>query len=1159
MKKAVLFSLLGCLLSLQAALPANGNFSQWNGNKPANWSLIQRNDRPNTCQKINGGIRIDGMLISERFKLPGTTVKITLKTKSVKNFLKVYLFQYMSKDEKYFKQCGQAFDLQASSTPNTLVTTLKVGMQGQRYAAFAFDGSGAEVESVTIEEMKVAKSQYITREIPVIFNSKAPRMDGKYHPEDWKNSFVFRNPFISIAQKVNFFDGETVKLQSDGKNFYMLLKTPNARKGTRNKRDGECFLDSSVELIFQPAGQKRQFHLIANFNGGIFDEEIAVGQKFVNWNCPGVRTSVCADGKDTILIFAVPFKSVAIDPAAGWQFNICRNRPEVSEYASMNGSGYLKDLMNGKLVKDMSACSIDLIPAGREFTFRAKADKSVLAVREIGGEQFNASKDATAGVDIKSSRPQIPDGAFDITLTKDGKTCFRTEARFGKMTVNAPAKETVTQLIYYPIQKKVAVVFHGISFKQRDNLARVECQIGGKKVVLDKFAYYDGYVITQKPFAIPKDGTYPWQLKVIQKDGKVMEENSGSFTSKKSFEWLGNNYGKDRIIVPPFTKMTVSGNTVGCIMRDTRFGANGFPESVIAAGKEVLSAPIKLYAVMEDGKEIPFKGKGFRITSKADDRIEFKASNHAGNLSADLTGWMEYDGVSYYTMNLNAAKPTNVRRVYLEIPYEQADLFHIVGPSFRSYPHSYRTREMKGDGVIWKSSQSAIGSKVFGSFLPSLWLGSFRNGFSFFAESDRNWINSRKSNCYELIRRNGKLVLRVNFVAKKAKLQGNRKLEFGFVATPLKKREVGADQYFNWSTSFARTFFNKGLMSLDPVISNMMLNKERKSSYVVYTAGQEYIEGDPEFQAVSTEFDPDYKPGWNPWEIGQIPRRNGGMVYADYTSRYAVWNPYRVDFALWRLEKLLRETDVDGIYQDNSYSSFSNNLLLKDQGFVREDGRVQGVYHLLSQREYLKRAAVLTYKYGKRYPRVVLHNTGTIMPAAYAFADGFFDGEMDYKKYYQTFYIPWNEVFLGVDWGLTPGRLTMNLISAKGQNRALFSVFKLYDMRFWVTHPGFDNNLYGKIRKAEKEFGIAAPGTKFFGYWQEESPVKAVGKTDLVASCFQRKDGNMIVYIGNQTDKAASGTFQFGAGKKAYDLFTGKPVTFPVTIPGQDFMGLYVK
>lgn len=1156
MKKTVLLFIFSCILSLQAALPVNNNFTQWKAGKPADWSLLKRPDRPNTFKPIKGGILLNGMIISERFKLPGTTVKITLKTKSVKKFLKVYLFQYSYKAATHFQQCGQAYDLQASDKPNTYVTTLRVSMQGQKFASVVLDGSGAEVESVLVEGVKAAKSNYITREIPVIFNGKAPRLDGKYHPEDWKNCFTFRNPFISLAQKMNFFDGETIQLQSDGKNFYMLLRTPNARKGSRNTRDGECYRDSSVELVFQPVNQNRKLHLVANFSGGVFDEDIAVGQKFVNWNCKGLRTSLAKDGKDTILIIAVPFQSVAIDPAAGWLLNICRNRPEMSEYGAVNGSAYLNNLMKAKLVKDLKSCSIGLNSAGREFTFSGKAAGSVLTVRESGGEQFNGSKNVSNGGTIKAKRPQIPDGTFDITLTKNGKRYFRTEAKFGKMNVKAAAKETISQLIYYPIQKKVAVVFHGISFTQRDNLARVECMIGKQKVVLDKFVYYDGYVLAQKKFAIPRNGTYQWSLKVIQKNGKIMEENSGSFTSKTSFEWLGNNLGKDRIVIPPFTKMTVKGNTVGCVRRDTRFGANGFPESVIAAGKEVLSAPIRLYAVNAAGKEIPFKGSNFRITSKADDRIEFTAKNRAGTLSADLTAWMEYDGVSYYTMNLKAAKPTDVRRVYLEIPYAQADLFHLTGPGFRSHQHSFRTREMRGNGVIWKSSQSRIGGRVFSTFLPSLWLGSFRNGFSFFAESDKNWINSRKSNCYELIRRNGKLVLRVNFVAKKAKLQGSRKLEFGFVATPLKPRKVGADQYFFWGTSFARTFFNKGLMSLDPFISNMMLDTKRKRSYVVYTAGQEYIEGDPEFQAVSTEFDPNYKPGWNPWEISMIPRRNGGMVYADYTSRFCVWNPDRVDFMLWRLNKLLKETDVDGIYQDNSYSFFSNNLLLKDQGFVREDGRVQGVYHLLSQRQYLKRAATLAYKLGKRYPRVVLHNTGTMIPAAYSFADGFFDGEVDFKKYYNVFYIPWNEVFLGVDWGLYPGRLTMGLQDIK-QNRALFSVFKLYDMRFWVTHNGFDWKTYNKMRKAEKEFGTAAPGTKFFGYWQEDNPVKVLGKTPLLASCFQRKDGQMIVYVSNPTSKTEM--FNFKIDKEVRDLFTGKPVKFPVTIPGQDFVGFYVK
>ena len=57
----MLFSLLCCLFSLQAALPENGSFTQWNGDKPADWSLLKRNDRPNTFKKIDVKLKIAGM------------------------------------------------------------------------------------------------------------------------------------------------------------------------------------------------------------------------------------------------------------------------------------------------------------------------------------------------------------------------------------------------------------------------------------------------------------------------------------------------------------------------------------------------------------------------------------------------------------------------------------------------------------------------------------------------------------------------------------------------------------------------------------------------------------------------------------------------------------------------------------------------------------------------------------------------------------------------------------------------------------------------------------------------------------------------------------------------------------------------------------------
>ncbi|MBE6405423.1 MAG: hypothetical protein E7040_05320 [Lentisphaerae bacterium] len=1158
MKKILFAFLFGLSLVVFAALPESENFAVWNKttNLPEGWSMLQRKDRSNTVVKTGNGILLNGMIRTKCFPTPKNAkdILVRLKTGNVKNFLKVYLFYYYNPGDKYFSQVGQVYDIPASQGKTDIVS-LKLSNRGQKYYALVLDGDGAEVESIEISPVEKKEVRKIPCEIPVIYNAKAPDVK-KINPAEWNNSFTFENPFRSTMQKINFLDGETISLQTDGKKIYVLFSTQNYRTSKRLNRDGEVYKDSSVELVFQPVKEDRKYHIVANWAGVLFDEEVAVGQRFENWTCDGIEVGTARKGKTAYLAFSIPFTSLKINPDDGWSMNICRNRPEHSEFSTMNQGEYFANLMNAKVVRDLTFCRIKIGKLGKKLIFEANVKDSIMEVAEYGGMRFSdrkkTSPDAVAG--IVSQRQDIIEGTFELTLSKNGKRYFRTDVQFGNMELQKePARETHSHFTYYPIQKKVGVVLQGLSFKQIRELARVECFIGKDKVVLDKFRTNRGTVVAEAPYGIPADGTYQWNLKVIRKDGSVMEENNGEFKTKKNFEWLGNNLGKDRIVIPPFTKMTVNGNTVSCTLRDTKFSSNGFPESIIAAGKEVLSSPIKLYYQDAAGKEHAFAGKGFKITSQADDRVEMSASSTAGLLSTDLTAWMEYDGVFYYTMNLKAEKPVEVKKLYLEVPVEKGDLFHAVGASFRSHVLFWRTKDLVGNGVIWKSSQYPVGGAVTGSFLPSVWLGTFKNGISFFAESDKGWINSRKSDCIELIRRNGKIVLRINFVAKSATLKAPRKLEFGFVATPLKKRPVGAEDKFQWGTSFSRTFFNKGLITIDPYISNMMLNPNRKYSYVVYTAGQEYIEGDPEFQAFAVELDKEYKPTYNPWEVPLLPFRYGGMEYADYTSRIVVWNSYRVDFMLWRLNRLLRDTDIDGIYQDNSYASFCQNLLLKDQTFIRDDGKVQGIYHFLQQREYLKRCAVLAYKYNKRYPRIVLHNTGAMMPAAFAFVDGFMDGEVDVTKYYSTFPMQWNDIMLGVDWGVIPGRLTMLGPHKKDQNRPMFSIFKLYDMRFWITHGGFDNALYAKIRKIEREFGTGADGIEFFGYWQEDNPVKFVGESALSASCYRRKDGALLIYVSNTTGKTASGTLKFNQKMAVTNAFTGAAANFPITLPKEDF------
>lgn len=1148
-----------CSLAFSAfAEPLNGDFGNWNGEQPANWKYLKRPDRKNTFEKTKQGIHLNGMVVSDRFKMPSKKVKVTLSAGPVHGFVKVYLFQYTNKNDVYFMQCGQAFDLPATDKAGTYTAVLDVSMQGQRYAAVAIDAGDALIRSVAVEPVKTIQTKTKLCEIPVTVCLKAPRLDGTWHEEDWKNCFVFQNPFRSIGQKINHLNGEKIYLQSDGKNLYVMLRTRLAENARHTKRDSQVYLDSSLELVFSPENQQQRiFHIIVNFAGTVYDEEAAVGQTFLNWNCKDIKTAVCRNNDETMLQIAIPFASVQIKPEDGWRFNICRNMPQSSEYAAMNTGGYLKNLMKGFLCRDLKHCMISVSAKGNILKLEAEG-AGTFAAAEYGGLNFRADRVLSSGAaEIIANRENLPEGLFELTLETQGKCYFRSDVQFGKaLSPVKPAAKQKTQLIYYPVQKKIAVILNDLTLTQRDSIEKVVCSLNGKKITVSGFRPFSGLCFAAADYAVPADGTVEWTASVIQKNGKELEKAAGKFDARKEFVWVGNQIGKEPVILPGFSPMTVSGNQISCVCRDTKFGNNGFPESIVADGKEVLAAPVKLYVRDASGKEIPFAGEGFKVTSAKPERVEFSARSSGCGIAADLSAWMEYDGLIYYTMTLLAEKAMDVTRLYLEIPYADASLFHIAGPSFRSPDLIFkRTVDLKGNGVVWKSTDSPCGGVVYGSFLPHVWLGNFRNGLSFFAEHDRNWINSRKSPCYELIRRDGKLYLRVNFVAIRAKLSGSRTVQFGLLANPWKKKTMtGVDQELQWGTSFARTFFNKGLIAIDPFITNLMLDAKTRKSYLAYTCGNEYVEGDPEFKSAVNEMNRTLNQvQFNNWESSRT-RCTGGMNAEDYMSRCILWNQVRVDFMIWRLNELLKKTVVDGVYLDNSYCTFSDNPMLQDQGFLREDGRWQGTYHLLSQREYLKRAAVLSQKYGKRFPHIVVHNTGCMLPNM-TFADAYMDGELDIADYYGTFSLAWNEVMLAVNWGPVPGRLTMLTLAAKKQNRALFSVFKLYDMSFWVTHSGFDRKLYRQTRAIERSFGTNAPDSRFFGYWDPENPVKPVTPTAIGASCFRRANGKMLIYLGNPTGKDDSVSFDL-KGFKVKDAFTGKKITFPAAVKSHDFMAL---
>ncbi len=1203
MKKfSCLFLMLWSLLPLfpaEKTLLENSDFSTWKilpesersslwknlSQFPENWVPLNHPDRIDTVSKgENGGIVLNGMIASKRFYVaPGSELEVKVDAESANGALKVYLFQYLGPSDRYFMQCAYAMDLEGPEIKGKYSTQLKMAAQGQGYIAVVLDGKAVTVREIRLRTLPKTQANNEPAVLPI---PERKAVSGKWDilgAREWENALTLRNPFRSISLKNMIFNGEEVSLCADKENCYVLLRTPekNLTAARIRQRDGEVFLDDSLELIVAPDEKSSKlFHIVVNFDGVVFDEEKSVGQSFRDWNCKGLEVRTGNSGGYALIGLKIPFASVEIaDPASPWRFNLCRNMPAGSDKnASLGGGGYFdrSAMPAGTCTKEIDSLQSGVSLEKEKLAFRiavtGKSGKYDWNVEETRKKTCHESKvlapNQSVGTFVLNEAENVPGTFEQILKAENGKILFRNTSFITK-TDRSPMSgkmETAKHAAfrYYPLQKKIAVILQNIPFSSQKKIGRILCTLRTRGAREEKrslptpvFSGNTGW--SSAAFEISADGETQYELEIFNTDGSLFEKCEGTFTAKRTYSWLGNSYGKERIVIPPFTDLKVKGNMVSCLLRDYEFDTTGLPRQVTARGQKILSEPVTLNMLDKEGVLHAFHSEALRFTSEEKDRVEFRSEMVCGTSRASLSAWMEYDGVVFYTIVLNSEKPLEIQRLFLSIPYENATHFHVNGAPLRSHRNFYRTVDLSGNGTVWKSTQLPQTPNGYGNFIPSLWLGSLSEGLSFFAESDKGWINSRTSPSYELKRESGKLRLQVNFVAKSAILNGTRTLEFGLIANPFKNRLTGADQTIRWQTTFSRQFFNIGLLPIDDFITSLMIDPKAKSSYLPYTCGNEYVCGDPEFAEVAVEFDRELKPAFDDWELPLFQRKTGGIRKDDYISRQVLWNRYRVDFMIARLHHLMKNFPVDGIYLDNSYVSRSSNPITIDQGFFREDGHLQSRYNLLSQREYLKRIAVMGHLYGKRFPRLVIHNTGEMIPASFAFADVFMDGEMDiHTSHYDVFYPAWNEVMLAADWGLVTGRLTMlNGKVDPARNAAMFSIFKLYDMAFWVTHSGFDFETYRKLAEIEKDFGTNASDSSFSGFWKNNGIVFHDKNSPLQASCFERP-GRKLIYMTNPARESATAIFSLpGTGmltdKLSGEVFRPENGLFRLKIPARNF------
>jgi len=249
--------------------------------------------------------------------------------------------------------------------------------------------------------------------------------------------------------------------------------------------------------------------------------------------------------------------------------------------------------------------------------------------------------------------------------------------------------------------------------------------------------------------------------------------------------------------------------------RSVLIGANGWPESIIANGQELLASPIRLVGE-EDGEKIEWftdyeenESEAF-IQSRNEEDALICGAMRSRRFIVDTCVRANYDGSLRYDMKLMPAGLTVaecfgvaqarpyqyiINHLYLEIPLK-ADLLK----QYSMYPNSDIET---ADGEVIQQTRMTNSGKVLEKdmYLPFkalLWLGQESCGLGWYAENFKNWEIADEKHTLEILHQGDVTVLRVHLLDHQpASWDGNPEegrvkfaplsYHFGFIGTPLKE------------------------------------------------------------------------------------------------------------------------------------------------------------------------------------------------------------------------------------------------------------------------------------------------------------------------------------------------------------------------------------
>jgi hypothetical protein len=601
-------------------------------------------------------------------------------------------------------------------------------------------------------------------------------------------------------------------------------------------------------------------------------------------------------------------------------------------------------------------------------------------------------------------------------------------------------------------------------------------------------------------------GNYTLQLQ--GKSGKALYERTFHFPGIG--EWANMTF--DNRIIPPFTPLQVeSGNqafTASMYARSYQWKNTLFPAAVFSKNEALLAAPVRLTVNGKDSTVASVK-----LGKVADHRMEFNARHDSEECTVVNEGWIEYDGVSYYTVKFTAKKPVKTMQLTIDMPAKLC-----------KYIHASSNAPSWGAKITDKVSD---GERQL-QFFPMVWLGMEDKGLCFFTETRKGWKNSPVQ-VYSLKKGADLASFEVSMAADIAAGE-ELELEFGIIATPVRPLpENYPCNLYTWSWNIAMNRVENPVIDLvlGPAPGNKLghsfgdlpgagseaaiktvqkqidLARKYKVRYVPYNIDRYLSDEYPEMAAFKDEWKiaPDYTLDYD--------TEQGKAFLYDCCPRTQANN-----FFMYRFKKMLENLDLDGIYLDFGIVPTCSN---------HEHGCDGGIPYL-AQREFYRRLCLVQLDAGIKDPVILLHNTDSVQVPAMTFATHLFNGEHirqqsssimhDGKDILDTYGIEMFASELGsLPFGLTNADYQSNdvLHDRFGGGKEDPELYKFRITKAFLTGALPHNTMpsasrchhgiFDKLIRIYNAFGV--PKAEFVGYWK--NPAKVLKGKDIYVSVYKHK------------------------------------------------------